>query len=90
MCRSIKTLFNLDPPAGDDEIRSAALQFARKVSGFRKPSLANKEAFDTCVDEITRSASLMLKSLTTTAPSRNREQVAAKARARASSRFGAG
>lgn len=88
MCRSIKTLYNLDPPANEDEIRAAALQFVRKLSGFRQPSEANRRAFDKSVEEITRTAAVMLASLDTFAPPRNREIEAAKAHARALRRFG--
>ena len=88
MCRSIKTLFNLEPPTNDDEIRAAALQFVRKISGFRKPSAANQKAFDRAVEDITRAASAMLGSLATSALSKNRDIEAAKAHARAVRRFG--
>jgi hypothetical protein len=86
MCRSIKTLFNFEPPAMDDEVRSAALQFVRKVSGFNKPSKANENAFLSAVDEITAVSRSLLKSLETNAAPRNREVEAAKARARAAQR----
>jgi len=89
MCRSIKTLFNLEPPANDDEIRAAALQFVRKISGFRKPSAANQEAFDKSVEKITRAAAEVLGSLVTNAPAKNRDIEATKAHARAVRRFGA-
>src|SRR5687768_14762099 len=88
MCRNIKTLFNFDPPANDDEVRAASLQFVRKISGFNKPSRANEEAFDHAVDEVTRVARELLVSLTTTAPPRDRDVEAAKARERAAKRFG--
>ena len=88
MCRNIKTLFNFDPPATEDEIRAAATQFVRKVSGFRRPSAANQEAMDKATKEITRAASDMLGSLVATASPRNREVEAAKAHARAVHRFG--
>jgi hypothetical protein len=88
MCRNIKTLFNFEPPANDDEVRAASLQFVRKISGFNKPSRANEEAFDYAVDEVTRIASALLASLTTTAPPRDRDVEAAKARERAAKRFG--
>jgi len=82
MCRSIKTLFNFDPAVTDDEIRAAALQFVRKVSGFNKPSRANEPAFLVAVDEVTTASRKLLRSLETTAPPRNREQEVAKARLR--------
>jgi hypothetical protein len=87
MCRNIRTLFNFEPPASDDEIRAAALQFVRKVSGSNKPSLANVAAFERAVVEITGSTRRLLHSLQTTAPVRDREIEAAKARARARERF---
>jgi hypothetical protein len=90
MCRNIKTLFNFDPPANDDEVRAASLQFVRKISGFNKPSRANEDAFDAAVDEVTRAARKLLASLTTTAPPRDRDVEAAKARERAAKRFGTG
>lgn len=86
MCRNIKTLFNFEPPVADEEIRSAALQFVRKVSGFNKPSKANEGAFLKAVDEITTVSRNLLRSLGTSAPPRNREVEAAKARARAAHR----
>ncbi len=89
MCRNIKTLFNFDPPVTEDEIRAAATQFVRKISGFTKPSAANQVAFDVAVKEITQSASALLNSLSTSASPRNRELEAAKAHAKAISRFGA-
>jgi len=82
MCRNIKTLFNLDPPVTEDEIRAASLQFVRKVCGFTKPSKANEAAFQIAVDEITRISSSLLNSLETTAPPKNRAEETAKARAR--------
>ena len=88
MCRNIKTLFNFDPPVTDDETRAAALQFVRKITGFNKPSKANEEAFEAAIDEITNIASKLLHSLETTAPPKNREEEAAKAKARAVERFG--
>jgi len=88
MCRNIKTLFNFDPPADDDEVRASALQFVRKLSGFTKPSQANSEAFELAVDEVTIVARRLLDGLVTKAPSRDREVEAAKARARAAKRFG--
>lgn len=88
MCRNIKTLYNFDPPATDEEVRGAALQFVRKISGFTKPSRANEEAFDRAVDEVAAAARKLLDSLVTRAEPRNREVEAARARARAAQRFG--
>ena len=88
MCRNIKMLYNFEPPATDDEIRMAALQFVRKISGFAKPSAANEEAFHRAVDEVAKASSKLLSSLVTTASPRNREVETAKARVRAASRFG--
>ncbi len=88
MCRNIKPLFNFDPPATDDEIRDAALQFVRKLSGFQQPSQANREAFDAAIDEISTATRKLMDSLTTAANPRNREVEAAKARARNAQRFG--
>jgi len=88
MCRNIKTLFNFDPPATDKEVRDAALQFVRKLSGFNKPSNANKAAFDHAVDEIAHIAGHLLEHLETTAQPRDREVEAAKAKARSAERFG--
>ena len=87
MCRNIKTLFNFDPPASDEEVRAAAIQFVRKLSGSTKPSRANEAAFDLAVDEIAASAATLLRSLTTHAPPRNREVEAERARLRAQKRF---
>ncbi len=87
MCRNIRILFNFEPPVSEEEIRAASLQFVRKVSGFNKPSKANEAAFDAAVDEIARAASELLASLQTTAPPRNREEEAAKARMRYVRRF---
>jgi hypothetical protein len=87
MCRNIKPLYNFEPPVTDDEIRAAALQFVRKVSGFNKPSKVNEVAFNTAVDEIAQAAAKLLSSLETNAPPKNREEVAAKARIRAVRRF---
>ncbi len=87
MCRNIKTLFNFDPPASDDEIHAAALQFVRKVSGFNKPSKANEAAFLAAVDAVAAVATHLLKSLETTAPPKDRDAEAARARARAIKRF---
>ena len=89
MCRNIKTLFNFDPPATDEEIHGAALQFVRKLSGFNAPSKANREAFDTAVDEVAAVARRLFESLETTAKPKDREEEAAKARARSAERFGA-
>lgn len=88
MCRNIKTLYNFDPPASDEEIRSAALQFVRKLSGFTHPAKVNVAAFNLAVDQTTAVAKSLLGSLTTSAQPRNREIEAAKARARAVERFG--
>ncbi len=88
MCRNIKTLFNFDPPATEDEIRAASLQFVRKLSGSTKPSRANEAAFDRAVHDVSRVAYQLLDSLVTTATPRNREVEAAKARARSARRFG--
>ncbi len=87
MCRNIKTLFNFEPPVTDDEIREAALQFVRKVSGFNKPSKANEAAFTAAVDEVAEASRNLLRSLSTNAPPRNRAEEAARARARAAQRF---
>jgi len=87
MCRNIRTLFNFEPPATDDEVRASALQFVRKLSGFAKPSRANEAAFNHAVDEVTEAARRLLQSLETTSPARNREIEAAKARARARERY---
>jgi len=87
VCRSIKTLFNFEPPATEEEIRAASLQFVRKVSGFNRPSTANEAAFLAAVDEIAAVSGALLGSLETTAPARNRAEEAAKARARAAQRF---
>ena len=88
MCRSIKTLYNVEPVASEEEARAAALQFVRKVSGFNKPSLANQAAFDRAIDEVARAAGKLLDALTTTAPPKDRDTEAAKARLRAAERFG--
>ncbi len=87
MCRNIKTLHNFKPPATDEEIRASAIQFVRKLSGFTKPSKANEEVFNRAVERVTEAAHELLDSLTTTAPPRDREVEAAKARARAAERF---
>ncbi len=89
MCRNIKTLFNFDPPVNAEEIRAASLQFVRKISGFNKPSKANEASFAAAVDEIAAVSARFLLSLETTAPPKNREEEAAKAKARAAERFGA-
>lgn len=88
MCRSIKTLHNFEPPASTGEIRAAALQFVRKVSGFAHPSKRNEDAFDRAVAQVARAADELLQSLVTDAPPRDREVEALKARARAASRYG--
>jgi hypothetical protein len=88
MCRNIKTLFNFDPPATDEEIRAASLQFVRKLSGFNSPSKANEAAFDRAIDDVFRVARTLIDSLETTAEPKNREAVAAAARARSAERFG--
>jgi hypothetical protein len=89
MCRNIKTLFNFDPPVTEEEARAASLQFVRKITGFNKPSKANEDAFLAAVDEVAGIASRLLRSLETSAPPKNREEEAARARARAVERFGA-
>jgi hypothetical protein len=88
MCRNIKPLFNFDPPVTTEEIRAASLQFVRKISGFNKPSKTNEASFLAAVDEIAGIANRLLRSLETTAPPKNREEEAAKARIRAAERFG--
>ena len=90
MCRNIKTLFNFEPPATEAEIESAALQYVRKVSGFTKPSQVNEAAFVTAVAEIAASTRTLLNALATNAPAKNREEEAARARARAAQRFSSG
>jgi hypothetical protein len=87
MCRNIKTLFNFEPPVTDEEIRAASIQFVRKLSGFNKPSKANEVAFLAAVDEIAAVSRKLLNALETNAPPRNREEEAAKARARSARRF---
>ena len=87
MCRNIKTLFNFEPPATDDEIRASALQFVRKLSGFNKPSKANEEAFKLAVEQVTEVARTLVHSLVTVAPPRDREAIRAKAMAEAARRF---
>ena len=88
MCRNIKTLFNFAPSATDEEVRASSVQFVRKLSGFTKPSLANQAAFDRAVDEVARAARKLLDALITTAPPKDRDAEAAKARQRAEERFG--
>lgn len=88
MCRNIKPLFNFDPPVTEEEVRAASLQFVRKISGFTKPSKANEDSFQAAVDRIAEISTGLLRSLETTAPPKNREEEAAKARARAAQRFG--
>jgi hypothetical protein len=88
MCRNIKTLFNFDPPVTDEEVRASALQFVRKISGFTKPSQANEPAFQQAVDDITQLSATYLRSLETISPPKNREEEAAKAKARSQVRFG--
>ncbi|HWE32615.1 MAG TPA: DUF2277 domain-containing protein [Solirubrobacteraceae bacterium] len=89
MCRNIRTLHNFEPPATDEEIRASALQYVRKVSGFTKPSQANTEAFERAVDAVTQISTTLLQELVTNAPPRDREVEAAKARARAATRYAA-
>ncbi|HZS52955.1 MAG TPA: DUF2277 domain-containing protein [Bryobacteraceae bacterium] len=88
MCRNIKILFNFDPPTTEEEVRAASLQFVRKISGFSKPSKANEAAFVNAVEEITRASSRLLTSLETNAVPKNRDEEAARAKARAIRRFG--
>jgi hypothetical protein len=88
MCRNIKTLFNFDPPVTDEEVRAASLQFVRKISGFNKPSKSNELLFQAAVDEIAGVSARLLESLETNAPPKNREEEAAKAKARSAERFG--
>jgi hypothetical protein len=88
MCRNIKPLFNFDPPASEEEIRAASLQFVRKISGFTRPSAANEQAFQQAVDEVAEAVRRLLDSLVTSAEPKNREQEAARARARSVARFG--
>ncbi len=89
MCRNIKPLFNFEPPATDEEIRNAALQYVRKISGFNRPSVANQAVFDSAVDEIARTSARLLAALQTGAPPKDRGQEAARAQARSAQRFGA-
>ena len=88
MCRNIRTLFNFDPPATDEEIHAASLQFVRKLSGFTNPSRANEAAFNSAIDAVAATARELIDSLTTAAPTRDREEWAAKAKARAAERYG--
>jgi hypothetical protein len=88
MCRNIKTLFNFDPPVTDEEVRAASLQFVRKITGFNKPSKANEPSFVGAVEQVAAISTRLLRSLETTAPAKNREEEAAKAKARAAERFG--
>ena len=88
MCRNIRTLFNFDPPVTQEEVRAASIQFVRKISGFTKPSKANEAAFDAAVEKIAGISRRLLHSLETTAPPKNREEEAAKAKARVAERFG--
>ena len=88
MCRNIKTLFNFDPPVTEEEVRAASLQFVRKITGFNRPSKANEDAFLLAIDEVAGVSMRLLRSLETTAPPKNREEEAAKAKARAAERFG--
>jgi len=87
MCRNIRTLFNFEPPVTDNEVRAASLQFVRKITGFNKPSKANEQAFHAAIDDIAAISNRLLRSLETTAPPKNREEEAAKAKARAAERF---
>ena len=87
MCRNIRTLFNFEPPATDQEIRDASLQFVRKLSGFTRPSQSNQEAFDRAVDEVTKAAETLIRSLNTTALPKNRVAEAARLKARSAARF---
>jgi len=88
MCRNIRPLYNFDPPATDEEVHAASLQFVRKISGFTRPSKANEDAFNRAVDEVSAAARSLVDSLVTTAPARDREVEAARARARAAERYG--
>ena len=89
MCRNIRTLYNFEPPATDDEVRAAALQYVRKISGFTKPSAANKEAFDRAVEQVAHVSQHLLADLVTNAPPKDREVEAAKAKARSAARYAA-
>jgi hypothetical protein len=88
MCRNIKLLFNFDPPVTDEEVRAASLQFVRKISGFTKPSKANEDAFNRAIEEVSAAARRLMDSLVTSAPARDREVEAARAKARSAERFG--
>ena len=88
MCRNIKTLFNFDPPVSHEEVRAASLQFVRKITGFNKPSKTNESSFQNAVDEVAAVSMRLLRSLETSAPPKNREEEATKAKARAQARFG--
>jgi hypothetical protein len=88
MCRNIKMLFNFDPPVTDEEVRAASLQYVRKISGFSKPSKANEAAFLAAIEEVAGASTRLLRSLETNAPPKNREEEAAKAKARGAARFG--
>lgn len=87
MCRNIKTLFNFEPPVTEGEIRAASIQFVRKISGFNKPSKANEAAFAAAIDEVAAAAGRLMTALETTAPPKNREEEAAKAKLRSAARF---
>lgn len=89
MCRNIQTLYNFEPSATDEEVRDAALQYVRKISGFNKPSVANAEVFERAVDEVAEASSSLLRALVTSAPPKNREEEAAKRKARSAQRFAA-
>ena len=88
MCRNIRTLYNFDPPVTEDEVRAASLQFVRKISGFNRPSRANEAAFASAVEEVAQASQRLLDSLESTAPPKNREEEAVKAKARSAQRFG--
>jgi hypothetical protein len=89
MCRNIRTLYNFEPPATEDEVSAAALQYVRKISGFTKPSRANEEAFARAVEAVAQASAELLEALSTTAPAKNREAESAKARARSAQRYAA-
>jgi hypothetical protein len=89
MCRNIRTLYNFDPPATDEEVRAAALQYVRKISGFTKPSRANEDAFERAIEAVAQASAELLEALSTNAPAKNREEEAAKARARSAQRYAA-
>jgi hypothetical protein len=88
MCRNIKTLFNFEPPASEEDVKAASLQFVRKISGFNKPSHANESAFESAVAEVARASNRLLRALETTAPPKDRQAEAARAKTRALKRFG--